>query len=58
MNGWTTETYESLHKDYVKIPYRSSNKRDINTQIIGSVRKYLILIHFFYFILFLNLTEI
>ena len=44
INGYTTETYESLHKDYVKIPYRSSNKRDINTQIIGSVRKYLILI--------------
>ena len=51
MNGWTTETYESLHKYYVKTPYRSSNKRDINTQIIGSVRKYLILTHFilFYF---------
>ena len=42
MNGWTTETYESLHKDYVKIPYRSSNKRDISTQIIESVRIYLI----------------
>jgi len=38
MNGWTTETYESLHKDYIKTPYRLSNKRDINTQIIGSVR--------------------
>ena len=43
MNGWTTETYESLHKDFVKKPYRLSNKRDVNAQIIGSVRKYLIL---------------
>ena len=27
INGYTTETYESLHKDFVKIPYRSSNKK-------------------------------
>src|SRR5206468_2203928 len=26
VNGYTTETYESLHKEYVKIPYRLSNK--------------------------------
>jgi hypothetical protein len=54
MNGWNTETFESLHKDYVKKPYRISNKRDINTQIIGSVRKYLIFNNqFFIFFLFL-----
>jgi len=23
--SYTTETYESLHKEFVKIPYRSSN---------------------------------
>ncbi|RHZ80839.1 hypothetical protein Glove_131g43 [Diversispora epigaea] len=27
INGYTTETYESLHKDFVKIPYRMSNKK-------------------------------
>ncbi|PKY22051.1 hypothetical protein RhiirB3_502125 [Rhizophagus irregularis] len=43
MNGWNTETFESLHKDYVKKPYRISNKRDINTQIIGSIRRKLVL---------------
>ena len=25
--SYTTETYESLHKEFVKIPYRSSNKK-------------------------------
>ncbi|RHZ48914.1 hypothetical protein Glove_536g14 [Diversispora epigaea] len=34
INGYTTETYESLHKTYVKIPYRLSNKRDVKTQIM------------------------
>ncbi|RHZ44404.1 hypothetical protein Glove_734g5 [Diversispora epigaea] len=34
INGYTTETYESLHKTYVKIPYRLSNKRDVETQIM------------------------
>jgi len=37
MNGYTTETYESLHKEYVKIPYRLSNKKDIEIQIIKTV---------------------
>src|SRR5436190_1017220 len=27
VNGFTTETYESLHKNFVKIPYRISNKK-------------------------------
>lgn len=31
INGCTTETYESLHKDFVKIPYRSSNKKNVET---------------------------
>ncbi|RHZ48076.1 hypothetical protein Glove_561g25 [Diversispora epigaea] len=34
INKYTTETYESLHKTYVKIPYRLSNKKDVETQII------------------------
>ncbi|RHZ79456.1 hypothetical protein Glove_145g8 [Diversispora epigaea] len=34
INGYTTETYESLHKTYVKIPYRLSNKKDIRCRAI------------------------
>jgi len=37
INGYTTETYESLHKEYVKIPYRLSNKKDIEIQIMKTV---------------------
>ncbi|UZO18670.1 uncharacterized protein OCT59_009982 [Rhizophagus irregularis] len=34
VNGYTTETYESLHKEYVKNPYRLSNKKNIEVQIM------------------------
>ena len=37
INGFTTEIYESLHKEYVKIPYRLSNKKDIEVQLIKIV---------------------
>ena len=37
INGFTTETYESLHKEYVKIPYRLSNKKDIEVQLMKIV---------------------
>lgn len=37
INGYTTETYESLHKEYVKIPYRLSNKKEIEIQIMKMV---------------------
>jgi hypothetical protein len=37
INGYTTETYESLHKEYVKTPYRLSNKKDIEIQIMKTV---------------------
>lgn len=37
INGYTTETYESLHKSYVKTPYRLSNKKDIEEQIMKTV---------------------
>ena len=33
----TTETYESLHKNYVKEPYRMSNKKDYMKQILKTV---------------------
>ena len=37
INGFTTETYESLHKDSVKKPYRASNKRETTDQMIKTV---------------------
>ena len=37
INGYTTETYESLHKDFVKIPYRMSNKKDVEAQLLQTV---------------------
>ena len=40
INGYTTETYESLHKDFVKIPYRMSNKKDIESQLLKTVSVY------------------
>ena len=39
INGYTTETYESLHKTYVKIPYRLSNKKEVEKQIMENVNK-------------------
>ncbi|RHZ64118.1 hypothetical protein Glove_326g224 [Diversispora epigaea] len=39
INGYTTETYESLHKDFVKIPYRISNKKNVEDQIIKTLKK-------------------
>jgi len=38
LNGLSTETYETLHKYYVKNPYRSSNRKDnILRQLLNSV---------------------
>ncbi|RHZ57358.1 hypothetical protein Glove_390g3 [Diversispora epigaea] len=37
INGYTTETYESLHKTYVKILYRLSNKKDVEMQIMKNI---------------------
>lgn len=41
INGFTTETYETLHKYYVKNPYRKSNKKDVMNQILNKVRYYI-----------------
>ncbi|CAB4438482.1 unnamed protein product [Rhizophagus irregularis] len=38
INGFSTDTYESLHKYYVKIPYRMSNRRDAISQIVKTIR--------------------
>jgi len=37
INGYTTETYESLHKDFVKKPYKLTNKKGIEKQIMNIV---------------------
>ena len=37
INGLTTETYETLHKNWVKNPYRISNKRNALDQMIKTV---------------------
>jgi len=37
LNGFSTETYESLHKDFVKTPYYLSNKQNIEDQIMKVV---------------------
>uniref|UniRef100_U9UFB6 Uncharacterized protein n=3 Tax=Rhizophagus irregularis TaxID=588596 RepID=U9UFB6_RHIID len=38
INGLTTETYETLHKNWVKNPYRISNKKNVLDQIIKTIR--------------------
>ena len=40
INGFISETYESLHKNYVKQPYRMSNKKNIEMQLMQIVSKY------------------
>ena len=37
LNGFSTETYESLHKDFVKTPYYLTNKQNIKDQIMKIV---------------------
>ncbi|RHZ70967.1 hypothetical protein Glove_264g59 [Diversispora epigaea] len=39
INGYTTETYESLHKDYVKKPYKLTNKKEIEKQIMKIIHR-------------------
>lgn len=38
INGYTTETYESFHKECVKYPYKMSNRRDAKLQMLNTVR--------------------
>ncbi|RHZ72445.1 hypothetical protein Glove_242g55 [Diversispora epigaea] len=44
INGYTTETYESLHKDYIKKPYKLTNKKEIEKQIMKIIRRKTIII--------------
>ncbi|RHZ81979.1 hypothetical protein Glove_115g40 [Diversispora epigaea] len=39
INGYTIETYEALYKTYVKIPYRLSNKKDVEEQMMKTIRR-------------------
>ena len=39
INNFTTEMYETLHKKWVKNPYRMSNKRDATSQILRTVSR-------------------
>ncbi|KAF0528486.1 hypothetical protein F8M41_013112 [Gigaspora margarita] len=39
LNGFSTETYESLHKDFVKTLYYLSNKQNIEDQIMKMVQR-------------------
>ncbi|GES94693.1 hypothetical protein GLOIN_2v1783703 [Rhizophagus clarus] len=39
INGYTTETYESFHKYFVKIPYRISNKKDVEPQLLRTIKR-------------------
>ncbi|GES80674.1 hypothetical protein GLOIN_2v1783703 [Rhizophagus clarus] len=39
INGYTTETYESLHKYFVKIPYQISNKKDVEPQLLRTIKR-------------------
>ena len=57
INGFTTETYEFLHKDYVKKSYRASNKRKASKQMINTVSSknilFILLLYFYFELLIL-----
>jgi hypothetical protein len=46
VSGFTSETYELLHKTNVKQPYRMTNKRHINKQMQSIVRNFILFILF------------
>jgi hypothetical protein len=60
VNGYTTETYESLHKTYIKIPYRLSNKKDVEKQIMQAVNKIIYFLNFklYNFLKFENIRKL
>ena len=37
INGYTSDTYESLHKEHVKRPYNLTNKKNIEDQLMQKV---------------------
>ncbi|CAB4437322.1 unnamed protein product [Rhizophagus irregularis] len=46
VNNFTTETYETLHKEYVKNPYQMSNKRDASSQMLRTIQRRCIIKYF------------
>jgi len=38
LDGYSSETYESFHRECVKNPYRKSNKRQIESQMLATVK--------------------
>jgi hypothetical protein len=59
----TTETYEALHKSYVKNNYKRTNKRDFDSQILAIVGYMLVIneiiifchfVHFDFFFLIID----
>jgi len=39
LNGLSTETYEILHKYYVKNPYQLSNRKEVMQQLVNAISK-------------------
>ncbi|RIB10543.1 hypothetical protein C2G38_2205808 [Gigaspora rosea] len=65
INSMTTETYETLNKDYIKISYHMSNKKDYMKQILktkltekGAQKKYCKVKEFGKFLQSLSLDEL
>ncbi|EXX62720.1 uncharacterized protein OCT59_028243 [Rhizophagus irregularis] len=42
LNGLTTETYKTLHKNWIKNPYRMSNKKNTHNQMLKTIRRQII----------------
>jgi hypothetical protein len=55
--GYTTETYESLHKVYVKTPYRLSNKKNVEVQMMQYVSKYINIFEYIHKLIYLFKTS-
>ena len=60
LNGLTTETYETLHKNWVKNPYRMTNKKNVLDQMFKTVRILKKNVYFYWLkiILVLNITGV
>ena len=52
LNGITTETYEALHKSYVKNNYKRTNKWNFDSQMLAIVNHILIIVGIIIILLF------
>ncbi|PKK77068.1 hypothetical protein RhiirC2_771735 [Rhizophagus irregularis] len=39
LNGLSTETYEMLHKLYIKIPYQTTNRKHVMQQLVNAIKR-------------------